>query len=98
MGGLEAVAGALGGIALGGVGGFLAGDRVIGGRVWLYWLANAAGLVAGVAAAAYGLATGAQWAWVGGVALIGGWATGLKYGHARNPGARSIRERVSKTR
>ncbi|MBE0476546.1 MAG: hypothetical protein IBX62_05560 [Coriobacteriia bacterium] len=98
MDGLDTVAGALAGIAAGGALGFLFADRRVRGRAWLYWLANVLGVLAGVAVAAIGVVRDASWLWVGGVGLIGGWVTGLKYGYARNPGAKLLRRGVRGSR
>jgi urocanate hydratase len=77
----------IGGGLVGFVGGLAAG--VVVGRIlvprgsWAYWLANVVVFASGVALAMYGLQVGASWLYIGGVGLIGGGMTGLKYGYGR---------------
>jgi hypothetical protein len=50
---------------------------------WRYWAANALSVLAGVAVAAYGFMTQAQWVWIAGLGAIAGALSGLKYGLGR---------------
>ena len=83
------------GVVIGGFLGFQTAERIVKGRAWLYWVANVLGAVIGVAVAAWGLAADWSSLWIGGLAFIGTSITGLKYGYAKNPGARALRKAIA---
>jgi hypothetical protein len=83
---LSVIVGSLVGI----VAGFFVGLKV-GGWLqtypgWMYWTANAIGLVLGMVVVYVGLARGIEAVWVGGIAFMGGSLTGLKYGLGKSVG------------
>jgi hypothetical protein len=77
------IAGAVAGFAIGVAAGLGVG-RALGLRSsWAFWLANAGAFAIGVAVAVYGLWLDASWVYLGGVGIVGGGMTGLKYGSGR---------------
>lgn len=95
MDAIWSIGGGFVGVAIGGFLGFQTAERFVKGRSWLYWTANVVGAAVGVAVATWGLAEDLSFFWIGGLAFIGTWLTGLKYGYAKNPAVKVIRKGVS---
>ncbi len=76
-----AIAGGVGGLALGIVAGFRVGSLVQGQAKWRYWILNGVAMLMGLLGDVAGLTLGAWWLVVGSLAFIGGALTGLKYGY-----------------
>lgn len=80
------VAGGAVGLALGIMGGFKIGALVRGRSGWYYWTLNIAAMVIGVMITTVGLVYAWGWLSIGGMALIAGSLTGLKYGYGKSVG------------
>jgi hypothetical protein len=76
---LADILGVMGGMALGGLVGYQLGVRVRERRR-AFWLLAGASVAVGLAVDLAGLATGRRWLAVGGLGLMFGLLTGLKYG------------------
>jgi hypothetical protein len=86
---VEAVALALGGaagLAGGFAAGFKVGERLRAKPSWRYWAFNAAVMVLGVTIVFLGTVYAVPFLWSGGIGLMGGGVTGLKYGYGKSVG------------
>ncbi len=80
------VVGGAAGLALGIIGGFKIGALVQERSGWYYWTLNIVAMVVGVMITTVGLAYAWGWLSVGGMGLIAGGFTGLKYGYGKSVG------------
>ncbi len=78
------ILGGAGGLALSAWSGYLYGVRCRRLPASRYWMANAAGLLVGFVLASLGTWAGMAWLWVGGLGVMAGSMTGLKYGLGRS--------------
>jgi hypothetical protein len=58
-----------------------------------YWIANGVGLIVGTLLAALGGWLSWSWMWVGGLGVMGGSLSGLKYGLGRDVSIRRVADR-----
>jgi hypothetical protein len=92
---LSVIVGSLVGIAAGIFLGLKVGGWLQTSPGWMYWTANAIGLVLGIAIVYVGLARGIEAVWVGGIGFMGGSLTGLKYGLGKSVGLWKTADRIS---
>ena len=62
---------------------------------WRYWSANGVVMMAGIFAVFVGVAMDLGFLWTGGVGLMGGGITGLKYGYGRSIGLWRTVDRIT---